>query len=254
MQVRGTSQVRRFASLLIVVSLIAGSAAFTTGVAEAKSSGGQNVEVGQSKATKHSVTSAALAHARQELLRLLQVVKLCKDWRKLFRSDGKAFKSYLDCTLYGAKGGTILTQPPAPPAPGLPNLVVVNPPSATAGSYEASGAAFGPALTAAGVNGEFALVNSSVGVPSQGCGPLFGFPPGAIAVVDRGGCSFVDQVANAQAAGAAAVVVVNNVAGAPVMMDGSAPTIAIPSMMVSLNDGTLIKVGIPATGTVRAKS
>ncbi len=48
-------------------------------------------------------------------------------------------------------------------------------------------------------------------MPSEGCGPIVGFPAGAIALVDRGNCNFADKTLNAQHAGAVAVVIVNNV-------------------------------------------
>jgi hypothetical protein len=57
-------------------------------------------------------------------------------------------------------------------------------------------------------------------------------------------------VNNAQDAGAVAVIVANNAPGAPTTMGGSDPGIAIPSVMVSLDDGNTIKSGLPATGRV----
>ena len=81
---------------------------------------------------------------------------------------------------------------------------------------------------------------------------MVSFPAGAVALVDRGTCSFVQKVSNAQAAGAIAVIVVNNVAGPPTTMGGTDPTITIPSVMVSLADGGVIKAGLPATGRVSA--
>jgi hypothetical protein len=137
------------------------------------------------------------------------------------------------------------------PMDGLPNLVTINPPSSAAGSYEAAGAAFGPAPTAAGLSGSIVLVNDGAGVsPTDACEPLVGFPAGAIALLDRGTCNFTVKVANAQAAGATAVIVVNNVAGTPGTMGGTDPTIVIPAVQVSLADGNTIKAGLPATGTV----
>jgi PA domain/LVIVD repeat len=137
---------------------------------------------------------------------------------------------------------------------GLPNLVTIAPPSTAAGTYGAAGAAFGPLPSAAGYTGEIVLVNDGVstppdGTPSDGCEP-FTVPTGAIALLDRGACAFVVKVANAQAGGAGAVIVANNVAGAPITMGGTDPTITIPSVMVSLADGNTIKAGLPATGTV----
>jgi extracellular elastinolytic metalloproteinase len=137
-----------------------------------------------------------------------------------------------------------------------PNLVTVDAPSPAAGTYQASGAAFGPVPTAAGVSGQIVVVSSGpnpdfpAALPNEGCGPLVGFPAGAIALADRGTCPFVLKVANAQAAGAAAVIVGNNVAGAPITMGGADPTITIPAVMVSLPDTNTIKAGLPATGKV----
>ena len=133
---------------------------------------------------------------------------------------------------------------------GLPNLVVVNPPSSAAGSYQAAGAAFGPAPTAAGFSGAFALANDGAGVsPSDGCEP-FVVPAGSIAVVDRGNCDFNIKALNAQNTGAGAVVVVNNVAGTPGTMGGTNPLVTIPAVQISQADGAVLKAGLPATGKV----
>ena len=136
------------------------------------------------------------------------------------------------------------------PSP-LPFEVVVDAPSAAAGAYQATGAEFGPPPTATGVSGTIVLAQDGSGT-NQGCGAFVGFPAGAIALVDRGTCGFVVKAANAQAAGASAMIVANNVAGPPISMAGVDPTITIPSVMVSQTDGATIKAGLPATGTVRA--
>jgi len=137
---------------------------------------------------------------------------------------------------------------------GLPNLVTIAPPSSAQGTYGASSAAFGPITTAAGFAGPIELVNDATstpptGTPTDGC-EAFDVTDGAIAVIDRGLCAFTLKVANAQVAGAGAVIVVNNVAGTPGTMTGTDPSITIPSVMVSLADGTTIKAGLPATGAV----
>jgi hypothetical protein len=135
---------------------------------------------------------------------------------------------------------------------GFPNLVTIDAPSPAAGSYSATGAAFGPAPSVAGIAGSVVVVNDGTVLPAEGCSPLIGFPAGAIALVDRGTCGFTQKVSNAQAAGATAVVVANNVVGDPITMGGTDPTIVIPAVMVSLADGATIKAGLPATGTVSA--
>jgi hypothetical protein len=135
--------------------------------------------------------------------------------------------------------------------PAWPALVEIDAPSAAAGQYAATAATFGPEVTLAGVSGAVVLVNDGVGTTSDACEPLVGFPAGAVALVDRGMCFFTVKAANAQAAGAIAMIVVNRFAGGPITMGGSDPTIEIPSVMVSLADGSAIKAGLPATGTVR---
>jgi hypothetical protein len=144
-----------------------------------------------------------------------------------------------------------IPDPPLPPA--LPNIVEIHAPSSATGQYGASGAAFGPAPTLPGVSGAVVLVNDATGVGSDGCEPLIGFPAGAIALVDRGTCTFVQKAANAQNAGAVAMVVVNSIAGDPVTMGGSDETIIVPSVMVSQADGSAMKAGLPANGTVRRR-
>jgi hypothetical protein len=130
------------------------------------------------------------------------------------------------------------------------NTVTIDPPSSAAGTYGATGADFGPPPPPEGVSGDVVLVNDGTANPTHGCQPLLGFPAGAIALVDRGTCTFVQKAQNAQEAGAVAMVVVNNAPGPPVQMGGTDPTIVIPSVMVSLDDGNTIKAGLPATGRV----
>jgi PA domain/Zinc carboxypeptidase len=133
---------------------------------------------------------------------------------------------------------------------GLPAEVTIDPPSAAAGTYEAAGASFGTEPSEEGLAGDIVPVSDGSANPTLGCGPLAGFPAGAIALVDRGSCSFVQKARNAQAAGAAAVIVVNNVAGDPSDMGGTDPSITIPAVQVSQADGTAIKAGLPASGHV----
>ncbi len=138
-------------------------------------------------------------------------------------------------------------QPPPPP---LPNLVTIDAPSPAAGSYEANGASFGPAPTSTGINGDIVLVNDGSDNPTEGCQPFVGFPAGAVALVDRGTCAFVQKANNAQAAGAVALIVANNTGGTPINMGGNDPSITIPAVHVFQADGATIKSGLPATGQV----
>ncbi|MBI3751679.1 MAG: S8 family serine peptidase, partial [Chloroflexi bacterium] len=91
--------------------------------------------------------------------------------------------------------------------------------------------------------GDFAVVSSdltatidivpgSLGGLGDACAALpAGSLTGEIAVLSRGACSFSTKIRNAQNAGASAVVVVNNVAGAPIAMgqDGTANQPTIPA-------------------------
>ncbi|WP_269455592.1 M36 family metallopeptidase [Micromonospora narathiwatensis] len=133
---------------------------------------------------------------------------------------------------------------------GLPNAVTIDGGSA-AGTYEAEYARFTPAPTSAGFAGEVVVVNDGVGATGDGC-TAYSLPSGAVAVVDRtSSCNFYTQVVNAEKAGAAAVVVVNNVAGNPAVMSGSMnPPVGIPAVMVGQADGRAIKAGLPASGKV----
>ena len=65
---------------------------------------------------------------------------------------------------------------------------------------------------------------------------------GKIAVVDRGICAVTVKVKNVQDAGAIGALIVNNAAGSPPPGAGGAdPTITIPSVVISLDDGTTLK-------------
>ncbi|OMJ73183.1 hypothetical protein SteCoe_28189 [Stentor coeruleus] len=66
-----------------------------------------------------------------------------------------------------------------------------------------------------------------------------------ILILDRGNCSFVVKVRNAQSIGASAVIIANNREGDPehIMMidDGTAGNIYIPSMLISKDNGIKLK-------------
>lgn len=73
---------------------------------------------------------------------------------------------------------------------------------------------------------------------------------GKFALIFRGGgVAFVDKATRAQAAGAAGVIIVNNVPGDPVGMGGTA-SLTIPVVMVSDVDGMAINNQLKASATV----
>ncbi len=89
--------------------------------------------------------------------------------------------------------------------------------------------------------------------PAEACtAPLTnaGDLAGKIALVDRGTCSAILKVKNAQDAGALGVVIANNQPGAPpgftAASDVDASTITIPTLTVSQEDGTKLEAALDA--------
>ncbi|PKP45469.1 MAG: hypothetical protein CVT95_08665 [Bacteroidetes bacterium HGW-Bacteroidetes-12] len=88
--------------------------------------------------------------------------------------------------------------------------------------------------------------------------PLTANLTGNIAVVYRGSCEFGAKALAAQNAGAIAVIIINNIAGAPVAMGGGASglSVTIPVIMISNVDGALLRNDIIAgniTGFIGSK-
>lgn len=139
---------------------------------------------------------------------------------------------------------------------GAANLLTVNSPSVISGQYSATQATFGPGVPSTPITANVVLVEDGTTPPDDGCTALINPTNinGKIALVYRGNCNFAVKVANAQAAGALAVIVINNAAGAPINMGGTDPTITIPSIMISdVNGATIINqlnAGIPVNVTI----
>jgi extracellular elastinolytic metalloproteinase len=129
----------------------------------------------------------------------------------------------------------------------FPNTVTVG-----SASYDGSSADFGPQLTETGLTGTVVAARDGSGVATDACEALVGFTSGAIALVDRGTCSFNIKVKNAQTAGAKAVVVVNNNLAPAASMGGTDTTITIPSTMVSKADGDAIR-SVLGTASLKRK-
>ncbi len=78
----------------------------------------------------------------------------------------------------------------------------------------------------------------------QGCSALQGFVAGRIAYLDRGACEFGLKALNAEAAGAAAVVIANNAAGAGTVPMGPGQfgdAVTVPVTMITYEDGVVFK-------------
>jgi extracellular elastinolytic metalloproteinase len=145
---------------------------------------------------------------------------------------------------------------------GIPdrNLFQVTAPSGVAGSYPAIEGTFSRPLTPTPVTGQLVLAQTTptatTALSEEGCGAYLNAAAisGNIAVVYRGTCGFADKVQNAQKAGAIAVVVINNAAGAPIAMGGTPtvaqPAIIIPAVMISQADGQTIRTLLNAQTVV----
>ena len=122
------------------------------------------------------------------------------------------------------------------------DFIVTSPP-AIAGSKIFGNAQFGPAPETVNITGDIVLIEDDTVPVTDGCESVLNGPAlnGKIALIDRGLCPFVDKAANAQNAGAIAVVIANNVAGAPPSMGGDLPTLDIPCVSISQADGNAIK-------------
>jgi hypothetical protein len=137
---------------------------------------------------------------------------------------------------------------------GNPQLTVTSPAS-VAGSYLVGSASFGPALNSPGVTAEIKQVIDQANGTGLACTPLSAayVVSGKIALIDRGVCTFNVKVANAQAAGAVGVLIVDNVAGSPPTgLGGTDPTITIPSVRITLADGTSLKSVLKTSSRLRS--
>jgi subtilisin family serine protease len=81
---------------------------------------------------------------------------------------------------------------------------------------------------------------------SDGCTSVDPGASGKLALIDRGTCTFSQKVANAKAAGAIAVVIINNVAGDPTAMARTAGfDDNIPAVMIGKNEGAALRAANP---------
>ncbi len=133
-----------------------------------------------------------------------------------------------------------------------PVVVQVNTPASIAGNYTAVESAFSPnnKLASLGpITAPVVYYNDDVaGSTHYACSPPANTLTGKIVLIDRGfggsvctaAVNFTTKVKNAQDAGALAVIMINNVATAPIVMGGGPDaTIVIPAVMVSQSDGAL---------------
>jgi len=117
-------------------------------------------------------------------------------------------------------------------------------------TYVGSGAAWGAQLDATGRTGPLVVAADGVGTASDACESLPAVAAGSLVIADRGTCNFTVKAKNAQLAGAAGIIVANNVDTPPFTMGGEDATVTIPGVMVGQADGAAIKAGAPAATTM----
>jgi extracellular elastinolytic metalloproteinase len=134
------------------------------------------------------------------------------------------------------------------------DLFVVNSPAGLFGARGAEPASFGAPMPTTALTADLAVYNDATPDIEDACEPVANGADlsGRIVLIRRGTCPFVDKVARAEAAGALAVVMVNNVAGAPIVMGGTDPGIGIPSLMISQADGDALIAAVNGGQTVNA--
>jgi minor extracellular serine protease Vpr len=143
---------------------------------------------------------------------------------------------------------------------GIPVDVSTTPPrrfGAAVGAFPSPPArAFTPAVTARLANWNDPADAAGA---TRACAALGSTPFSAtrtIVVLDRGVCTFSTKVRNAQAAGAAGVLVVNNVAGDPTAMgqDGTPDQPTISAVMLGIDDRAAIRAAAGSNATVNGEA
>ena len=138
---------------------------------------------------------------------------------------------------------------------GSPEVRVLSP-AVIAGSYQFGAAQFGPAVAAlpSTITGNIVIAQDASNVlgplTTDGCTTILNAVAGSIALIDRGTCGFAVKAKNAQDAGAVAVIIANNAAGAAPGMAGVDPTIIIPTVSLSLADANSVKANLPGTAQI----
>jgi hypothetical protein len=166
-----------------------------------------------------------------------------KNWNAM--TDAERRSSALNIRKVSWNGLNVKKDVPKVLLPGEP--VLVGKSSGFSGNFLFGTASFGNPLTASGTSGDVVLGDDGVADPSRtdGCTSIVNNVAGKIVLLDRGICGFVVKVKNAQDAGAKAVIIADNVAGAPPPgLGGSDPTITIPSGRITLADGEALKAAL----------
>ena len=131
----------------------------------------------------------------------------------------------------------------------IPLVKTSSPAAGGTRNIDFSPSAFGPAMPTSGTLGTLATLTPQAGETGPGCEPFDATNTaavrGKVVVISRGTCGFAVKVKNAQNAGAVAVLLANNVAGA-IAPGGSDPSITIPSAGITQDEGNALKAAVAA--------
>jgi hypothetical protein len=166
---------------------------------------------------------------------------LGKTWLNMTDAERAASARNTPNLLWTGAGTTSAV--PAVLGPGT-ELVLQGVPSVE-GTYQAEPASGN--TVAGAVSGVLTRARDTGGASQfDACEPIVNDVAGRIALVDRGTCTFLVKAQNAQAAGAAGVVIANDRPG--LFTAGVDSSVTIPVVGISLADGTTIKSAPPLTG------
>ena len=88
---------------------------------------------------------------------------------------------------------------------------------------------------------------------ANGCASVDPGASGNVAIIDRGVCTFSQKVANAKAAGATGVLIINNVAGDPISMARTSGfDDNLPAVMIGKNEGAALRAANPPDASTTA--
>ena len=170
-----------------------------------------------------------------------------KTWLQM--TDAERAASAINPRKLGWNGANAVAGVPQVLAAGTTSTVTVGGPAAgpTAGNKVHGAASFGPPLNPSPVAADLMpVVDQAIGGLGLACNPLSATNAaavsGRIALIDRGTCTFVVKVKNAQNAGAKGVLIADNVVAGISGLGGTDATITIPSVRILKVDGDALKL------------
>ena len=132
-------------------------------------------------------------------------------------------------------------------------VLLVQQPSNLSGSYNftySSSNGWGADMDTVAITAQAAFANDATSADSLGCEAIVNRSEieGKIAVVYRGDCNFSLKASNVQDSGAVALVIINNIPGAPVGMGAGTNSagVVIPVVMISDADGAALRESLLA--------